>query len=257
MFSYDRISIYGVLKVMPDLFDEFALPSGLDRENVLNNIVLEATELELYYSEPEFLKDAIGIWSHKRLPVWERIMETLNMEYNPIENYDRKENWTDSGSGTNTEESTSQGSNESQDNTTSTGSSEGETRNEVVSNANSINNSEQINKVNGFNSPNMTDHDKNEGSSVSESVDTSENSGSSLSTTESEVIGRKTGSDSRTDSRTGNTSNQSEHSGRVHGNVGVTTNATMVSEEVNLRMTYEIVEIITNDFIKQFCLRVY
>ena len=259
MEAYDRISIWGVLKIEPDLFEYFVIPEGLDRENVIDSIVLESTELELYYSDPDFLKDAIGIWSHKKLGTWEKIYQVLKADYNPLENYDRFEKWNDSGTGRSSESNISQGGSESEEFGDSSGSSEGNTRNSVTSNANSVNNNESVNKVNGFNDgdSSLTTHDRNEGSSVSSSSDTSDNEGSSLSSTESENHSTRSATDSRTDNREGNTANQSEHEGRVHGNIGVTTSQQMLEAEIELRTKYNITDIIVNDFIKQFCLRVY
>ena len=37
----------------------------------------------------------IGRWSAKELPIWDRLYKTTLLEYNPIENYDRKEKWTE------------------------------------------------------------------------------------------------------------------------------------------------------------------
>ena len=49
----------------------------------------------------------------------------------------------------------------------------------------------------------------------------------------------------------------SAHKGRVHGNIGVTTSAAMVREEVELRRKLSMVDIIVNDFKNRFVLLVY
>lgn len=43
----------------------------------------------------------------------------------------------------------------------------------------------------------------------------------------------------------------------AHGNIGVTTNQTMITAEINMRAKYNIYRIIVNDFINKFCLGVY
>ena len=43
----------------------------------------------------------------------------------------------------------------------------------------------------------------------------------------------------------------------AHGNIGVTTNQTMITSEINMRTKYNIYRIIVNDFIDKFCLGVY
>lgn len=43
----------------------------------------------------------------------------------------------------------------------------------------------------------------------------------------------------------------------AHGNIGVTTNQTMITSEINMRAKYNIYQIIVNDFIDKFCVGVY
>lgn len=68
-----------------------ALPEVINREDTIDGILLETAELELLYSDPPFLKRAIGRWSRERLPIWQQLEETLHYDYNPIHNYDRTE----------------------------------------------------------------------------------------------------------------------------------------------------------------------
>ena len=47
------------------------------------------------YADPDFMKDAIGMFSDTWQPTFERWVKALAIEYNPLENYDRKEDWSD------------------------------------------------------------------------------------------------------------------------------------------------------------------
>lgn len=85
------ISALGLWTTHPDLFDLMELPAGINREDTIDGILLETAELELLYSDPPFLKRAIGRWSRERLPIWQQLEETLHYDYNPIHNYDRTE----------------------------------------------------------------------------------------------------------------------------------------------------------------------
>lgn len=85
------ISALGLWKTHQDLFDLMLLPDALDREDIIDGILMDTAELELLYSDPGFLKKAIGLWSRKRLPIWNELEATLHYEYNPIHNYDRTE----------------------------------------------------------------------------------------------------------------------------------------------------------------------
>lgn len=72
------------------------LPDGLDLDTLKNNIILECAELEVIYSAPSFFRWAVDCWAIKELPIWERMWNAIQTEYNPLENYDRREEWEDS-----------------------------------------------------------------------------------------------------------------------------------------------------------------
>ena len=72
------------------------LPEGLDLDTLKNNIILECAELEVIYSAPSFFRWAVDCWAIKELPIWERMWNAIQTEYNPLENYDRSEEWEDS-----------------------------------------------------------------------------------------------------------------------------------------------------------------
>ena len=109
------MSVWGLYHISPTLFDGLSVPDGIDKENVKDNILLESESLEVVYSNPDFIKAAITVWSTERLPIWEKLYATTQYEYNPIENYDRYEQGTNSTSGTSSgqNESESSGENES------------------------------------------------------------------------------------------------------------------------------------------------
>jgi hypothetical protein len=78
----------------------FVVPDGMDKELIINNILLECAEMEIIYPEPDIMKNAIGLWSNKQLESWERMYKAMQLEYDPIYNYDRFEEWLDSNTAT-------------------------------------------------------------------------------------------------------------------------------------------------------------
>ena len=91
------LSIIGMYNYDNTLFDLMAVPAEFDsdtRELLINNILLECGGLETVYPEITFLKQAIGVWSEKELPTWERVYNAMTAEYDPIENYNRNESIT-------------------------------------------------------------------------------------------------------------------------------------------------------------------
>lgn len=89
------LSILGLYNYDPSIFDNFKLPAQMDREVVFGNLLSELAELEVLYPSNTVIKSVIGFWSSKMLEKWERLYATTQLEYNPIENYDRIEEFTD------------------------------------------------------------------------------------------------------------------------------------------------------------------
>lgn len=101
------LTLYQVLKQRDpeeDLFEDLELPVrpftdrgyedlyltgwDIDKDTLVNNLLMETAELNTIYTDPDFLKWAIGQWSSKELSVWQELYETLFYRYNPIWNKD-------------------------------------------------------------------------------------------------------------------------------------------------------------------------
>lgn len=90
-----NISILGMYNYDDSIFEFLMIPDGIEKEYVINNILLECAELELIYPRPSVLKEAIKYWSLKMFPTWKRKYDALLIEYSPLENYDRYEDSSD------------------------------------------------------------------------------------------------------------------------------------------------------------------
>lgn len=77
------------------LFDNLDLPEGLSKQTLVDNILLEGGEFEVLYADPYFLRQQIGTWSDREAKTFKRWVNALSIDYAPLENYDRMENWTD------------------------------------------------------------------------------------------------------------------------------------------------------------------
>lgn len=89
------LSLMGLYQYNPAFLARIQLPEGVDREVFEQNLLAEAAELEVLYSDPSTLGDVLAVWSARRLPIWEKLLATTKLEYNPIENYDRTEDSSD------------------------------------------------------------------------------------------------------------------------------------------------------------------
>lgn len=106
------LSILGLYNFDDSIFSDMTVPEGVDKELAINSILTDCAELEILYPNPEFMKTMIKIWSAREMPIWTRIYNAEQVEYNPIENYDRQQTdrETNNGTGTGTQTATSSGS---------------------------------------------------------------------------------------------------------------------------------------------------
>lgn len=94
--SDSKISILGLYRWDSDLFKYLSLPDGIDKDTLVNNILLKSAEFECLYSDSDFMKDAIALFSTKWQNTFKRWIDAITTEYNPLENYDRIEEWEES-----------------------------------------------------------------------------------------------------------------------------------------------------------------
>lgn len=82
------ISITGLYNYDPTIFDDMYLSDGMDKDLLINNLLIECAELEVLLPDPDIIRKAIGFWSHAQAAVWDKLFATTQLEYNPIWNKD-------------------------------------------------------------------------------------------------------------------------------------------------------------------------
>ena len=76
------------------IFNNMVLPEDVSLQDVVDHIFFKYGDAPLFSPSPDVMKYYIGAWSRRRLPLWERYRAAIELEYNPIENYDRQEDST-------------------------------------------------------------------------------------------------------------------------------------------------------------------
>lgn len=96
------MSILGLFRWKNDILGPLLMqvPDMVDQAALQGEILAQCAEFEILYPDPDVFVEILRYWVAGQLPVWERIAKAIQTEYNIAENYDRSEEWTDTGSGT-------------------------------------------------------------------------------------------------------------------------------------------------------------
>lgn len=231
-----------------DLFAFLNVPSGIDKDLLINNILMKGGEFEVLYSDPDFMKNMVGVWSQKWQHTMQRWIDALSIDYNPLENYDRMENWTD----VNVRENRTDASDSR--NTTNIKSGQNE-RNE---NANAVDNSTSSgsgateNTRSAFDSSSYQPHDK----STTSSTGTNSSVGSTQAKGDSKDFENTVTADAGSNNALNKNNELLNKVGRAHGNIGVTTSQQMLQSELDLYF-WNLYDEIADLFLSEFCIYVY
>ena len=211
------LTIMGMYEYDNTIFNSLVLPEGLDRNTAIDEIIMECAELECLYPSIPFLKKAVGIWSATMQSSFARVWSAVNLEYNPIENYDRQEDETTTGTRQHSGQDVTTGSNS-------------DTR--TVSDSGSVQN-----KIAGFDASALVDHDS--GTSSRSGTD------STTGTDRTELTHGEKIADAGT------------RTSRIHGNIGVTTSQQMLESELDLIPRLNFYRYLAEEFKRRFCILVY
>lgn len=88
------LSLAGLYQWDNTLFDDVVLPTQVDRDDFIFELLSQTAELEVCYTDPEFMKESLGRWSSIRLYTWQRMADTLYKNYDPYINMTRDESRT-------------------------------------------------------------------------------------------------------------------------------------------------------------------
>ena len=161
------VSYLGLYNYDSTIFDDFALPNSVAsrKAEFVDEILSELGQLEALYPNTEVFKRILKAWSNTRLTEWQRVETALTAEYNPIHNFDRHEDYSD----TNTEKETGKSN--------STSSTE--------SNANGTN--ENTESETAFNTESFKNRTKNAGTDTASSTASATNESNNTVTRETKV----------------------------------------------------------------------
>jgi hypothetical protein len=200
----------------------------MNKDVLIDNILYEAATLEAYYPDPNFMKFMIGRWSFMNQSVWQKLYDTTVLEYNPIFNYDRTEEWSEN------EQMLDKRTLAGTERETSTDNSSGEIRSSGTVQS-------ELN-VSGYNESSYVPREQ--------TIETPDTLTSNTSETDRIV------SIDKNDTENMDRKRDNIRTGRAFGNIGVTTTQQMIQQERET-VLFNMYKVITDSFIERFCLMIY
>lgn len=226
--SSSKITMIGMYNIMKhdgvDLFELLSLPNGIDKDTVVADILQTSSEFEVMYSSPQFIHDSIRYWSKKWFWTFDKWIKAINIKYQPLNNYDRHEEWTDNNTHSDDDTIKNVGK------TTDTASGESTLHDDASS---------ELQKS-AFDSSTYSPSEKTINQDDSITVAKTDTSGTS----------------ENDETRNNKGEFENIHKGYMYGNIGVTSSQDMLQQELDVAM-FNLYDRITDIFIQEYCIPVY
>lgn len=224
--AQSKITLIGLESFLEpnSVFDELTLPTGIDLETLKGTILLRCQEFELLYPDPEYMASAVKIWGMKNYWTFNKWIELINKQYDPLYNKDYYETYSDTHQGA----ESGSGTSSQTDDHTRTDNLKSETDGTV------------IHAEKAFNDTYMQDISK----------DTTDGEVNHTGTQRDAGTLNGSYSDSKNDSYTNN------HSYHGYGNIGITSAQELFQRQAEVAR-FNLYEQIADLFCQEFCIMVY
>ena len=239
----DLLGIYNFDNTVLDLLEVPEDEEGnelIDKDTLKDNLLMDTAEMEILYPDASFLKLAIGSWSKKQVPIWTKLYESTQFEYNPIWNVDGTvvEERDLAGTDYRTDDHTTERTHDDSMERTHDDTME-RTHDDTLT---------TDNDVYGYNSS----------TAAPESKVTADHDGTITDAHTGTITDAHTGT--ITDTDTGTINHDTTDTGSITttrtGNIGVTSTQSLIKEQRDV-VQFNIMDYIINDFKNRFCLLVY
>ena len=254
--SSANLTMIGLYNYDSTLFDGLTLPAGIIKDVAVDEILTRCGEFEVLYSDLDFMKSMITHWGKKHYRTFEKWIEALNIEFDPLYNYDRFEEYED--------KKVAQGNVKAKSNTVDQASNSSSESEEAKDRSNSASQTSTNSSSNETDTRNVSAYDSSSYQPREQEVKgiTSGQTGSGAAQNESKTESSKSGnstSNSAQNTESNSESNNVEqniHTAHLYGNIGVTTSTQMLEDYIRVER-FNIYEQIADIFVDEFCLMVY
>lgn len=218
------------------VFDNLTLPDGIDKDTLVDTILLRCNEFELLYPDPDFMTAAVNVWGRKNYWTFNKWVTLLNKQYDPLYNKDYFEEWTDKHEGEFSKDGT-----DSATGTNSESSDYTRTDNLKMENDSTLKHSERA-----YNDSTMADISEDVTDGEINNTGTQRNAGSSSGSFSNGSTTEESGDDSYTN----------EHNYHGYGNIGITSAQELFLKEAEVAR-FNLYSQIADLFCQEFCIMVY
>lgn len=219
-------------------FDTVLSAINVTADDALEYSTIDFADLDCIYTIPEIVKIAAMVYA-KNAKKYQMLLDVYNVEYNPIDNVDAHEEFTD----TRTPDITRTSS--------SSGSSSSEVKNNqertTTDTPNNYKTTTEISK-NPYDNPGYTPETKQETTDSGSRTTTESYSGAADTSTAT-----SSGSSSSTETGT----EVIIHESYRHGNIGVTSTQQLITQQIELAPKMDILSIVFADLIDAVCIQVW
>ena len=255
-----KLTIIGMYNYDETLFDGLTLPEGYEKDLLVNEILMRSGEFDALYPSVPFMKTQISFWGRKHYRTFDKWIQALDIEYDPLNNYDRTEEYTDTHTGASSAKTEA---NYNEDKTLNlqdkrTADLNEKTTLDTVDTTEQIRDGETERQVSGYDVSTYSPAEKTTSDSGKSTID--KDGTIDLDTTGTDTTDH-TGTDKTnikgTLADTLSTENRTiKHEARLFGNIGVTTSQQMLQAELDVQR-FNLYEQIADLFVEEFCIMVY
>lgn len=266
--SSATMTLLGMYNFDNTIFDNLTFPVGIDKDTAVNEILLRSGEFEILYPDIQFLKMAIEHWGKKHYRTFDKWIEALSIEFDPLYNYDRFEEYTDERLSQGQQSRSAQERNSSlsqsgKDATSTTSDRENATANSIsgtgTGSTSSGTTERQVSaydeatyqpreKETNSNGTNGTGDGYAANQNITERNESVTDSGAEHVADQSQSLADENSSDNR--------SEQMKHTAHLYGNIGVTTSTQMLEDFIRVER-FNIYEQLADIFVDEFCIMIY
>ena len=237
--SQAKITLIGLenyLNPEHSVFEQLSLPEGIDKDILVNSILLRCQEFELLYSDPDFMIKAVNVWSLKNYRTFDKWVKALNIQYDPLYNYDRTEEYTDEHTGSYNRTGSDSGTN-------------GNTRTDDLTMTNNLTDTNDVT---------LTHSEKayDEAAFVEKEKDVTDQDQKHTGTVKNTGTVSDSGNYNSSNTDIGTDNHTDKHNARLFGNIGVTTSQQMLQSELDIAR-WNLYDHISDLFAQEFCIMVY